>query len=118
MGATEMKERVIEKIVKTIAVPHDWTVNNWPRDIYPYDGAKARHILRVHQTALIEAGALTRIGRQIVVQGAGYSRWMAQNAGNVVEFAETKMAPNREEHADKRFDHGRKRGRWPTSKAT
>ena len=98
-----MKERVIEKVVKTIAVPHDWTIKCWPRDVYPYDGAKGRHVLRVHQATLLAAGALSRVGREIVVLGAGYSMWLASKTGNVVEFAETKVAANRPEHAHKRF---------------
>ena len=101
-----MKERIVERVVKTIAVPHDWTIRCWPRDVYPYDGTKARHMLRVHQAKLVAAGALTRIGREIVVLGAGYSRWLASNAGNVTEWAETNVAANRDEHASKRFGRG------------
>jgi hypothetical protein len=81
-------------------LPHDWTIKNWPRDVYPYDGIKARHLLRINQAKLLAAGALTRIGREIVVLGAGYAKWMASNAPRVTEYV---PAPNREEHAHKRF---------------
>jgi hypothetical protein len=36
---------------------HDWTIKNWPRDIYPYDGARTRHLLRINQADLLTVGA-------------------------------------------------------------
>ena len=83
----------------TITLPHDWTIKTWPRDVYPYDGAKGRHLIRVHQAKLSAAGALTRIGHEIVVLGAGYAKWMASNAPRVTEYT---PAANRPEHAPKR----------------
>jgi hypothetical protein len=97
---------------ETIPIPHDWTFGTWPGHVYPYNGSKARHLVRVNQSALLAAGALTRIGREIVVLGAGYLKWMASNAPRVIEFD---VAANRPEHADKRFAHGTKRG--PTGKS-
>jgi hypothetical protein len=85
----------------TPQLPHDWTIKTWPRDVYPYDGGRARHLLRVNEMALLKAGALTRIGHEIVVLGAGYARWMAANAVRV--NAEYEVAANRPEHAHKRF---------------
>jgi hypothetical protein len=87
--------------VATIPLPHDWTIKTWPRDVYPYDGLKARHLLRVNQAKLLAAGALTRIGHEIVVLGAGYAKWLASNAVRV--SAEYDVASNRPEHQHKRF---------------
>ena len=36
-------------------LPHDWTIKTWPRDVYPYDGLKARHLLRINQAKLLAA---------------------------------------------------------------
>jgi hypothetical protein len=80
-------------------IPHDWTFANWPTDVFPYSGPKGRHVVKQNQLALLRAGALTRIGRCIVIFGAGYSRWLASNAHRVVEF---EVAPNLPEHAAKR----------------
>jgi hypothetical protein len=88
----------------TIKLPYSWTIKTWPRDVYPYDGGKARHLLRVHQAKLNAAGALTRIGHEIVVLGAGYAKWMASNAARVTDYD---VAANRDEHAHKRFGRGR-----------
>jgi hypothetical protein len=85
-------------------LPHDWTIKTWPRDVYPYDGIKARHLLRINQSKLLAAGALTRIGREIVVLGAGYAKWMASNAPRVTDF---EVAANRPENAPKRFGRAR-----------
>ena len=83
----------------TIAVPHSWTFACWPKDIYPNDGQRGRHVCRAHRNELIAEGALTRIGRELVVLGAGYSRWLAKQANKVLDFD---VPANRPEHASKR----------------
>ena len=92
----------------TITLPYSWTIKCWPRDVYPFDGAKARHLLRVHQAKLVAAGALTRIGHEIVVLGAGYAKWQASYTPRVADYD---VAANRPENADRRFGNGLKRGR-------
>jgi hypothetical protein len=88
----------------TITLPFSWTIKTWPPGVYPYEGgSKARHLLRVHQDKLMAAGALTRIGHEIVVLGSGYAKWMASNAPRVTEYD---VAANRDEHAHKRFGRG------------
>lgn len=68
----------------TIRIPHDWTIKTWPADIYPYSGDRARKLVRLYQPALLAAGALTRIGREIVALGAGYSKcgWRRTQSGS------------------------------------
>ena len=83
----------------TISVPHSWTFASWPKDIYPNDGQRGRHICRAHRNELIAEGALTRIGRELAVLGAGYSRWLSKQANKVLDFD---VPANRPEHASKR----------------
>ena len=84
-------------------LPHDWTYETWPPDVYPYNKARARHMVKANRDKLLAAHALTRIGREIVVLGAGYARWLASNAKRVTEY---EIAANRDEHAPKRFGRG------------
>lgn len=86
----------------TITVPYSWTLKTWARDardVWPFDGTKARHVLRVHQAKLVAAGALTRIGHEIVILGAGYAKWLASHTARVTEYTPTANLP---EHAHKR----------------
>jgi hypothetical protein len=53
----------------------------------------------MYQDSLVAEGGLTRIGREIVVFGAQYDRWMRKQAHRVRDFDCT---PNRPEHAHKR----------------
>jgi hypothetical protein len=82
-----------------IAIPHDWCFSNWPIDIYPYDGNRGRHVVTENQAALLKAGALSRIGRSIIIFGGPYVRWLQSNADRVVDFD---VPANRPENAAKR----------------
>jgi hypothetical protein len=77
---------------KVSAVPHSWAVTEWPQDIYPHNASKGRYIVRAHRDELVAAGALTRIGRDLVVFGAAYNAWLKKQANKVAGFA---IAPNR-----------------------
>lgn len=79
---------------------HDWTLKTWPETIFPYDGKKARHLIRQNADALLRCGAVVRIGPTLVIFYDGWRRWLASNAGRVAGYD---VAPNREEHAAKRF---------------
>jgi hypothetical protein len=78
---------------KVSLVPHSWPITLWPAEVYPNDPKKGRYIVRAHKKELVAAGALTRIGRDLVVFGAGYSKWLALQAGKVAGF---EVAANRE----------------------
>ena len=93
----------MSKTSTTTPLPHDWTFRNWPADVYPYEGTRGRHLVRQNQNDLVAAGALTRIGKQIVVLGAGYTKWLAAQTYRVTEFD---VPANRAEHAHKRFGRG------------
>lgn len=77
---------------KVSPVPHSWPITLWPPEVYPNDPSKGRYIVRAHRKELVAAGALTRIGRDLVVFGAGYSKWLAKQSGRVAGF---EVAANR-----------------------
>lgn len=79
--------------------PHSFTYATWPEGVYPGNGARAKHIVRANRDALVAEGALTRIGREVVVFGGPYCRWLAKQSHRVAEFD---MPANRPEHAYKR----------------
>ena len=83
---------------KTITekIPHSWSVDDWPVGVYPGKASRGRYVIRSHRDELVAADALTRIGRDLVVLGAGYSAWLAKQGGRVAGF---EIAPNFERKA-------------------
>lgn len=73
-------------------IPHSWGVPNWPEEVFPGDPDRARYILRVHREELLLEGALVRVGRDLVVIGSRYSRWLEKKAAMVTDYV---IAPNR-----------------------
>jgi hypothetical protein len=91
------------KTAPTVPVPHSWDLKSWKSTaahVWPHDEIAARRILRAHRAELQAAGALTRIGRNLVFLGNGYMKWLASQAAQVTEFD---VPMNRPEHAAKRF---------------
>jgi hypothetical protein len=74
------------------AIPHSWRQEDWPPGIYPGRPSKAKYVLRAHRNELVASGALTRIGRELVVLGAQYVAWLTKNSNRVEGF---EIAPNR-----------------------
>jgi len=72
-------------------VPHSWAVEDWPSDVYPCRASKGRYIVRAHRDALVAAGALTRVGRDLVVIGTAYTSWLSKQGNRVSDFV---IAPN------------------------
>jgi hypothetical protein len=72
-------------------VPHSWSIEDWPRDVYPGSPSQGRYVVNCHRAELVAVGALTRIGRELVVLGPGYARWMVEQAHRVAGF---RIAPN------------------------
>lgn len=77
---------------KASPVPHSWAIPEWPRDVYPHSASRGRYITRAFRDELLNAGALVRVGRDLVVMGAGYSSWLTRQSVNVLGF---EIAPNR-----------------------
>lgn len=48
-------------------------------------------MVRMHRSELHRVGALTRIGRTLVIRGAGYEKWLNKNAVRVDGYD---VAPN------------------------
>ena len=72
-------------------LPHSWAVDDWPANVYPCRASRGRYIVRAHRNELVSAGALARVGRGLVVLGAGYSAWLARQQSRVEGF---EIAPN------------------------
>lgn len=66
--------------------PHSWEYDNWPEAIWPNDGERARWVVRSNRHDLIAEGALSRVGKKIVILGKGYTRWLARQADRVAQF--------------------------------
>lgn len=65
---------------------HSWSIDEWPSTVYPGSAAKARYVIRVHKLDLVQAGALVRVGRSLVVLGARYARWLELKAADVPTY--------------------------------
>lgn len=76
---------------KVEPVPHSWRVNDWPAHVFPGRASTGRYIVRRHRETLERLGALSRIGREIVVFGTGYARFLAKGMDRVrpFEFGDT-----------------------------
>ena len=77
---------------KVSLVPHSWALDEWPSTVYPHRPNRGKYVVRAHRDELIAAGALTRIGRDLVVLGTGYSAWLSKQSNKVDGFT---IAPNR-----------------------
>ena len=75
-----------------VPVPHSWAIESWPAAVYPNTAERARYVVRAHRRALLDAGALVRIGRALVIVGAAYDRWLNSHGANVESFS---IAANR-----------------------
>jgi hypothetical protein len=72
--------------------PHSWGIPDWPATVYPHTPAKARYLIRANRDALVNHGALTRIGRDFVVMGTAYTRWLESQSNRVAGY---RIAANR-----------------------
>lgn len=63
--------------------PHSWDLEHWPPAVYPHTEGRARYMLRAYRDQLMAAGALVRVGRELVVIGDRYTRWLQMQAANV-----------------------------------
>ena len=72
-------------------IPHSWAVEDWPPSVYPCRASKGRYTIRANRDALVAAGALVRVGRDLVVIGPAYAAWLAKQGGRVASF---EIAPN------------------------
>ncbi len=78
-------------VVAIAAVPHSWSLSDWPCGVFPGSASRARYLVRCHGRELVAAGALVRIGRSLVLRGAAFDRWLARKGHEVPGFD---IAPN------------------------
>ena len=78
---------------------HSWGVDSRPADTFPGDPKRGRYLVREFRHELVEAGALARIGRQLVVFGGPYRRWLERRGARerVLGF---EISANRDRHSD------------------
>ena len=66
-----------------VSFPHSWPIKNWPEDVYPNSPDKARYMVRAYRDELTAASALVRVGRELVIIGTPYVRWMQKKGASV-----------------------------------
>lgn len=67
-------------------LPHSWNINAWPTDVYPGSRDKGRYLVRAQRDSLVREGALVRVGRELVIIGDRYARWLQKGAARVTAF--------------------------------
>jgi|HubBroStandDraft_3_1064219.scaffolds.fasta_scaffold354189_1 hypothetical protein len=67
-------------------LPHSWAINDWPKDVYPGTPDRARYIVRTHKRALMDLGALSRVGRDLIVIGEKFDKWLKRHSADVADF--------------------------------
>ncbi|MEZ5499995.1 MAG: hypothetical protein R3E77_11290 [Steroidobacteraceae bacterium] len=65
---------------------HSWPLSDWPADVYPNSTERARYVLRAHRRELVEAGAMVRVGRELVVLARGYDKWLQRRGARVFGY--------------------------------
>jgi hypothetical protein len=63
-----------------------WGFSNWPANVWPGDGKRARSFIRQNRDALAAAGCITRAGREIVVFAVPFNRFLVRQAYRVQDF--------------------------------
>lgn len=63
-----------------------WSLADWPADVYPNDSLRARRVLRVYRRELMSCGAVSRVGRELVVFADAYIKWVKSKASKVDGF--------------------------------
>jgi hypothetical protein len=71
---------------KRTDLPHSWAIDNWPADVFPNNSTKGRYLVRMHRDELLTQGALSRVGRTLIVMGDGYHKWLQKKAARVPGF--------------------------------
>jgi hypothetical protein len=75
-----------QRSVNVAPVPHSWDLEGWPAHVYPHNTSRAKYLIRVHRNELFLAGALSRVGREFVVLGARYARWLESKTADAPHF--------------------------------
>ena len=73
------------------ALPHSWAIDEWPASVCPGTASKGKYTVQPHRDALIDCGALVRVGRDLVIIGPNFAGWMARQGSRVKGYL---IAPN------------------------
>jgi hypothetical protein len=68
------------------ATPHSWEFSSWPSHVWPNNQKRGQWICRAYRRELVAAGALSRIGRNVIIIGAPYVRWIESHMDQVIDF--------------------------------
>lgn len=69
-----------------VTLPHSWSIRSWPEAVYPHSPGRARYLVRANADELSRAGALARVGRELVIIGDRYIRWLERRTSAVAGF--------------------------------
>jgi hypothetical protein len=69
--------------VSVESIPHSFLLKNWPPHVAPGSVSKARRMVREYRTELTAAGALARVGRELVIIGARFEKWLQKRGAEV-----------------------------------
>jgi hypothetical protein len=76
---------------QSVAMQPSWNIDNWPPETWPNTVERARYVIRANRDSLMAAGALSRVGRELIILGTRYQRWLERHASNVPGYT---IAPN------------------------
>lgn len=79
--------------------PHSWRTKDWPPFVYPGNCSSGKRIVWANQDTLVRLGALARCGRELVVFGGPYVKWLQSQGDRVSGYD---LPANRPQHASKR----------------
>lgn len=60
-----------------------WSIETWPEHVWPGSPIRARYLIRTHRDDLLRSGALARVGRELVILGPRFERWLQKQSANV-----------------------------------
>jgi hypothetical protein len=56
--------------------PHSWRVIEWPPHVFPNSKQAAKYLVDCNRDSLTKFGALKRVGRDLVIVGAKFEKWL------------------------------------------
>ncbi len=63
-----------------------WGITTWPEKVWPHTPSRARNMIAKYKASLLEANAISRIGRELVIDGQRYRKWIDSHQNKVNDF--------------------------------
>jgi hypothetical protein len=73
-----------------------WALKAWPENVYPHSYEKARRLFYRNRASMIKAGAVTRIGRDLVFDGERYLKWLRGHVKDVEGYQNPALKKHRD----------------------